>query len=272
MRNIYLKILELPENASQDDIKKAYRKKAFKYHPDKNNSPKANEAFILVNEAYSNLSNETSIEEEQEIADYYKKYNKKLTKEELEKYLQRVERDKKFKAKKEENILIIGFKELENSFILRLSNIIGIVSLTFALTLILDLYFLEPTNDFGIAKTFEEAYNGQQVKLMLEDDSFITVATSQNDKDFHVIRANYLVEYSTTPILKEISAVRVFGHRKVPFMVNRTSFYSIIGILLALFLLPALNFLARGPNSFYLIFVHISFAFPILGWLICFSF
>ena len=32
----YYKILELPKTASEDDIKKAYRKLARKYHPDVN--------------------------------------------------------------------------------------------------------------------------------------------------------------------------------------------------------------------------------------------
>ncbi len=54
----YYKILEIPRNASLDDIKRAYRSKAKKIHPDINNSPKANEIFIVVNEAYEILTND----------------------------------------------------------------------------------------------------------------------------------------------------------------------------------------------------------------------
>ncbi len=49
-------VLGVAKNASQDEIKKAYRKLAFKYHPDRNpNDPSAVENFKKVNEAYTIL-------------------------------------------------------------------------------------------------------------------------------------------------------------------------------------------------------------------------
>jgi curved DNA-binding protein len=53
----YYKILEIPKDASPDDIKKAYRKLARKYHPDLNPKDKeANKRFQLINEANEVLS------------------------------------------------------------------------------------------------------------------------------------------------------------------------------------------------------------------------
>ena len=54
----YYEILGLAKNASEDDIKKAYRKLAIKYHPDKNPDDKAaEEKFKEAAEAYEVLSN-----------------------------------------------------------------------------------------------------------------------------------------------------------------------------------------------------------------------
>jgi molecular chaperone DnaJ len=55
----YYNVLGVPEGAAADDIKKAYRKLAKKYHPDANpNDPQASERFKEVGEAYSVLSDD----------------------------------------------------------------------------------------------------------------------------------------------------------------------------------------------------------------------
>ncbi len=53
----YYKVLGVERNASQDEIKKAFRKLAMKYHPDKNpGDKKAEEKFKEINEAHEVLS------------------------------------------------------------------------------------------------------------------------------------------------------------------------------------------------------------------------
>lgn len=58
MANLY-EVLGVPKNATQDEIKKAYRKLAHKYHPDKNSGDKASETkFKEINNAYEVLGDE----------------------------------------------------------------------------------------------------------------------------------------------------------------------------------------------------------------------
>ncbi|KAJ8910475.1 hypothetical protein NQ315_002728 [Exocentrus adspersus] len=54
----YYKVLRIPKSATKEDIRKAYRKLALKWHPDKNpnNTEESNRKFREISEAYEVLS------------------------------------------------------------------------------------------------------------------------------------------------------------------------------------------------------------------------
>ena len=61
--------LEVSENATPEEIKKAYRKLARKYHPDVNKDPKAEEKFKEINAAYEVLSDATKKQQYDQYGD-----------------------------------------------------------------------------------------------------------------------------------------------------------------------------------------------------------
>lgn len=66
----YYDVLGIPVDSDLSEIKKAYRKKAYQYHPDINHSPEARDMFISITEAYDFLTaNHAKIETDQAAYD-----------------------------------------------------------------------------------------------------------------------------------------------------------------------------------------------------------
>nr|MBA3705794.1 J domain-containing protein [Bacteroidota bacterium] len=74
----YYTILGVSKSSSADEIKKAYRKLAVKYHPDKNQGDKSvEEKFKEANEAYQVLSDPEKRKKYDELGENWKYYDQK---------------------------------------------------------------------------------------------------------------------------------------------------------------------------------------------------
>lgn len=63
----YYKILGIEKNVKQEEIKKAYRKLAAQYHPDKN--PNGAALMVELNDAYNTLESEKKRKEYDDLVD-----------------------------------------------------------------------------------------------------------------------------------------------------------------------------------------------------------
>lgn len=77
----YYDILGVPKTATPEEIKKAYRKLAIQYHPDKNGGNlEAEEKFKKISEAYSVLSDDSKRSQYDQFGQYsYNGYNQETT-------------------------------------------------------------------------------------------------------------------------------------------------------------------------------------------------
>ena len=269
----YLQILGLNEHASDEQIKKAWKKKVLQFHPDKNPSDNAQMEFIKVCDAYQKLSDGTfeKIEEpiQPEANEFYKKYNQELTIEDVEKRRQKAREHSKYKEMYEEYILSISYKGLRKSFLYKFSNIVAVCSLIIGSILFLDYSVLEPKVETAVI--LNQYYNIDNVVYNVYDLNAqiptekreYEVSTAFSNDNFKGLKYNSFIKIYKSRILNQNIS---FSHADDTYqtsMLNRFSIYIAFWVFIVLFYLPILNFAIRGPNTLYLVVVHVNAYLPI---------
>ena len=107
----YYKIMGLERSATQEDIKRAYRKLARKYHPDVSKEPDAEEKFKALGEAYEVLKNPEKRAQYDELGPYWQQQSRGPSQD----YSQRAHADPE-QARKFEDFINSIFGGQESSF------------------------------------------------------------------------------------------------------------------------------------------------------------
>jgi hypothetical protein len=151
----YYSILEIPENASREEIQASYRRLAKKYHPDVNKSPDAHEKFCLITEAYEFVMDHWSVPQSQPVSapetDFVEKYRqevreraKKQAKMRYEKFKQQHEAFQESGLNDVALLLKIGLRIFGFLFFLFLAFLPFYVALRFGWISVLILFFTWP--------------------------------------------------------------------------------------------------------------------------------
>ncbi len=106
----YYKIMGLERTATPEDIKRAYRKLARKYHPDVSKEPDAEEKFKALGEAYEVLKNPEKRTQYDELGQYWQQQSKEPSQD----YSQRTHADPEH-ARKFEDFINSIFGNQESS-------------------------------------------------------------------------------------------------------------------------------------------------------------
>lgn len=265
LRNQYLKILGLDSSASKEDIKKAFRSKAKTLHPDKNPSPKAQEEFIKLCEAYEALTNGGDSNQYQSTytdnkATYYsKKYNRYISEEE---YLMRAKKAKQyaeFKNVVEKNIHNISYQQLMKSTTYKVAIIMGSITILLAVILTLDYkllprkyeqYYITYVGNHGIDITLNLRNIDSKKKIQKLELNYNIF-----NLEHHItFKKNELVQVEFTPLFDQPVA---FSREGIGYfsgkVYNESTFYIGYWPFVIIFTLPLLMFIFRGKNSFFII-------------------
>ena len=171
MKRKYLEMLNLPINASKDDIRKQFRKLAKEFHPDRNKAENASETFQLIKEAYDFLMEDrlesTFIPVEQSPSEEIKRMERiRKAKERLRE--QRLAEERKLKE---------TYQRLTSGLQWKIFSTLSVISLI-ASVILLSEPFLPKHIEKQVVTHYSSPYNG------FSQDEVFLIQTNQNLKIF----------------------------------------------------------------------------------------
>lgn len=229
----YYKLLGLNSSASDQEVKKAFRKLVMRYHPDRNPEPKAHELFILLTEAYDIILNK------KEIPNLSKSQSsKEKTKEEKEERMKTARKRYTEQARREQEENNRFFYSLTNGRKWKNLKILAVTGAILSALLIAD--FFAPHHyqeDEVVEYQLNLAYSPS-------NDILGVIKTKRNER-YWLSRMNYYVYSKNRTVYIESSwffhnPISVIARNKInpkKFKIHFTC-YTISGILIFLFLIP----------------------------------
>lgn len=282
LRNRYLDILNLHHNASDKEIKKAFRKLAHQYHPDKNPSKASQLKFIEICKAYEKLINKSdevvensNINKQDDVLakNFIKKYNKELTQEEYEERIKRAEEYLKRKQFKEQHIRELSYNEIKKSNFRKVAAFACLLGVILFTILSMDYLILKPIEKEGVL--LGTGQNGLHINYLIYDidgskafktqnplatktDVYIKMTSSMDNEDWRHVIDNTMVKVYQTPIFGDYLGFSESKYEIDKMIYNIHRFHIVFWAYFVVFLLPIITLIFRGPNSFYIIFVYLT--------------
>tara|TARA_B110000285_G_scaffold30387_1_gene31093 strand:- start:1623 stop:2465 length:843 start_codon:yes stop_codon:yes gene_type:complete len=249
----YYNLLGLSSNASEQEVKKAFRKLAMRYHPDRNSDPKAHELFILLTEAYDvilhqndtpNLSKtkKSSTEEKEKkerMQTAQKRYQEQVRKEQLD-------NDRFF------HFMTTGRKW-------RNFRTIALTGVIISILLIADLFLPHHYQE-------DEVTHYRLNMAYAPSQNVLGVIKTRREETYWISRMNYFIYSKNRSIYVESSwffhnPISVTARNKITpkkFNIHFTC-YTISGIFIGVFLIPILTLWYRRKKISFTFFYYLSY-------------
>lgn len=261
MKNRYYKVLGLPDTASEEEVRKKYRKLVMLYHPDKNDDPGSEERFIAIKEAYEIIIGKRPIPNQPGQPSRKSRSTstvntiQKPTVEELRK--RAAEAQERLRQQKMKEFLDNQnyFNKLTNGVSWKLMKFSAIIGLILTFTLLLDLvlpHHYDADKVTGYNLNLANGIGGSQVSLISTDKTGNYWVEGVN---FSLISGNHNIWIEKSWI--NHNPMRILSQYKVQmngYHIN-FNFFRITPLLLLLFLLPSFTlWYKRQKVSFTVLF------------------
>ena len=255
--NKYYKILGLPNQSDKKLVKRAYRRLAMKYHPDKNDDRKANEKFILINEAYAKIMDESA---HQNTWNTYRNEKAKAKEEELKKRMQWAKKYAQYKKDQEERIAEITYNKIQHSALGWIYPLISWVCIGFAFLLFLDFMVMNTKDlDVDFDRSYVDMATEKDVLLFKDKESeeYISEFAVHID-DVKRLEFSKKVKYKCqlTPIFNELVTLTFYHQDENIKIFNHYSVYRAAYIFLFFLLTPVITLISKGPNFLHVFCVY----------------
>ncbi|MBI1837743.1 MAG: J domain-containing protein [Flavobacteriia bacterium] len=258
----YYKILGLPNNASQEEIRKKYRKLAMQYHPDINPNPNAQLIFIQLTEAYNILQNKVDLPPIQKTRERRDK-TKNSTEEAQKVREQRIKEAKRRQQQQQQYFEAENEKYYQNLIRGKKWNIFKIgafFSLAISLLLMID-HFLPNRleNDKIITYNAREVLQTSKDKILISTQNKHTYFVQIEDWDFERLYTN-----GTSIIIQESSIFHMpyYIHSKSKIDIKTYPTIYTMGQLSPLFIIifaiPFLTYYYKRKSTLFVILFRFS--------------
>ena len=255
--NKYYKILGLPNQSDKKLVKRAYRRLAMKYHPDKNDDRKANEKFILINEAYAKIMDESA---HQNTWNTYRNEKAKAKEEELKKRMQWAKKYAQYKKDQEERIAEITYNKIQHSALGWIYPLISWVCIGFAFLLFLDFMVMNTKDlDVDFDRSYVDMATEKDVLLFKDKESEEYIGEfAVHIDDVKRLEFSKKVKYKCqlTPIFNELVTLTFYHQDENIKIFNHYSVYRAAYIFLFFLSTPVITLISKGPNFLHVFCVY----------------
>lgn len=280
----YFKILGISPTKNEALIKKAYRKKALKYHPDRNPTAAAKDKFIEVTEAYENIlealergidpnstsQNRTSYRQTStQRTRTRQKTASEIREERIKKARMRYEQNKRREA--EENDAY--FRTLTNGKWWKRFKRVMYVSTLISLLMTLDmLYFPAVTEVSQIVKVNTSSRYSGANKHSTSPVKFENGQKAWLSQKFIEMSKYEYLYLEKTPLFKDIKYVKVWQFDRWVYYTPDYSLPSTFPLIPFVLLFPLLTYFIKSKTFTFTIFFHLSmYAIPLFLFVVMFS-